>query len=78
MSQARNGTQSLGLAGKNDLSDLAAQEENGDSSFQVTQRLPELLELYARNHFVEGATPAADPTTPPHTGKLAAEFPARQ
>ena len=58
MSQARGSLPILGLPGKRWLSVSAVPEENGDSTPKVTQRFPELLELYARYHYVEGSTPA--------------------
>ncbi|MCH7738219.1 MAG: tyrosine-type recombinase/integrase [Chloroflexi bacterium] len=58
MFQARNGTQIFGLPGNNGLSVPAVAPENPDSGREVTERLPQLLELYARNHFVEGSTEA--------------------
>ena len=58
MFQARNGAQIFGLPGKRSMAVLAVAPENPESRRDVTGRLPELLELYARNHFVEGSTPA--------------------
>ncbi len=58
MLQARNGVQSLGLPGKKGVNELAAPAENQDFGRELNGRLPQLLELYARNHSVEGSTPA--------------------